>query len=383
MLGVLLNIVKIPVNSYDEHMKGEDAMKRVVYNVVIALVAAFCIGACSVRAEEPAAKAPDGKLKWQILADIPVPQIGCSGAVLNKKFHVIGGCTIGGGASNAHQVYDPATDTWTKKAPLPDKAAWPAVAVWNGKIYIFGGDRKGINVESTARAFVYDPDKDAWTEIAKMPRVRTVCAATAVGDFIYIYGGMESRYADPMVECYRYDPEKDTYTRIADFPEPDAHFINQGYYNGKIYVIYGQRVIDGKWGDTGYADGVLQYDIVHDTWIKQDVKRPIRSRWTLTQHSSHIVSGSRLIIAGGKPPGKWGDMPDLRTEKVWYLDMKTKQFGELPPLPEGRCCGAAGVIDGTLYVAGGFRDEHFGTVGGSHWTEAKLFKPVWALKLPF
>jgi len=41
-------------------------------------------------------------------------------AVLNGKIHVIGGGTTPVGPQlNVHEVYDPATDTWTTKAPLP------------------------------------------------------------------------------------------------------------------------------------------------------------------------------------------------------------------------------------------------------------------------
>jgi N-acetylneuraminic acid mutarotase len=348
-------------------------MTRVTYNLATTLVAVFWIGAGSLWADEPAAKAPAEQPQWRIFADIPVPQIGCAGAVLNKKLHVIGGATIGGRASDVHQVYDPATNTWTKKAPLPDKSGWPAVTVVGGKIYVFGGCCKGINDQITDRSFVYDPEKDAWTEIAKLPRPRKGGAATEVEGSIYIYGGFEEKYAKPMVECYRYDPQTDKYARIADFPEPNAHFTSQGYFEGKIYMLYGIKFVIDSDKAQEFADGVYQYDIVHDTWIKQNVQRPLKAKWTLTQHSSHIVAGTRLIVAGGKRPGG-----NLRSDKAWYLDMKTKQFGELPPLPEGRCCGAGGVIDGTLYVAGGFRDERF--PGG--WVEPRLFKPVWALKLP-
>ena len=290
---------------------------------------------------EPTAGADQG---WMTLADIPHPQIVCSGAVLNNQLHVIGGCTLVGGASNAHQVYDPVTNSWVDKAPLPDKAGWPAIAVYNGKIYIFGGDKKGIDAKQTDRSFVYDPAKDAWTEIARLPAPRSYAAATAVGEFIYVYGARTLTRDTADLSTYRYDPEDNTYTRMADLPE-GARFISQGVYNGSIYVLHGETSKEVM------ADGVLQYDIVHNSWKKLNIPRITKSKWTLTQHSTSVTLGTKLFVAGGKPP------EEKRTPLVTYFDMQTKKFGQIHPLPAGRCCGAGGFIDGTLYLAGGFWEE--------------------------
>ncbi len=281
---------------------------------------------------------------WLVLADIPHPQIGCSGAVLDNQLHIIGGVTLEGGASSNHQVFDPATNSWAQKAPLPDKAGWPAIALYKGKIYIFGGDNKGIDARQTARSFVYDPAKDAWTEIAPLPAPRSYAAATAVGEFIYIYGARTLTRDQDDLSTYRYDPEENTYTRMADLPEA-ARFITQGYYQGNIYALHGETSKEVM------ADGVLKYDIVHNSWKKLNIPRITKSKWTLTQHSTSVTLGTRLFVAGGKPP------EDKRTPLVTWFDMQTKKFGQIQPLPAGRCCGSGGFINGTLYLAGGFWEE--------------------------
>ena len=297
----------------------------------------------TARAQAQNAPATDDQ-EWITLADIPHPQIGCSGAVLNNQLHIIGGCTLVGGASSAHQVYDPATNSWADKAPLPDKAGWPAIAVYNGKIYIFGGDKKGIDAKQTDRSFVYDPAKDSWTEIAPLPAPRSYAAATAVGEFIYVYGARTLTRDTADLSTYRYDPEDNNYTRMADLPE-GARFITQGVYNGNIYVLHGETSKEVM------ADGVLQYDIVHNFWKKLNISRITKSKWTLTQHSTSVTLGTKLFVAGGKPP------EEKRTPLVTYFDMQTKKFGQIHPLPAGRCCGAGGFIDGTLYLAGGFWED--------------------------
>jgi N-acetylneuraminic acid mutarotase len=261
---------------------------------------------------------------------------------LDGKLHILGGATLEGGATSDHQVYDPATNSWAQKAPLPDKSGWPAIAVYKGKIYIFGGDNKGIDARPVARSYVYDPAADSWKDIAPLPAPRSYAAATAVGEFIYVYGARTLRRDKDDLSTYRYDPEENTYTRMADLPEA-ARFITQGYYNGNIYVLHGETSKEVM------ADGVLVYDIVHNAWKKLNIPRLNKAKWTLTQHSSHVTLGTKLYVAGGKPA-----TADARTPLVTYFDMKTKKFGEAPPLPEGRCCGSAGFIEGTLYAAGGF-----------------------------
>jgi N-acetylneuraminic acid mutarotase len=305
------------------------------------LCLALMLSGVSLKGQQSSGSAGTG---WKILADIPHPQIGCGGVVLNNKLHIIGGATLVGGASNAHQVYDPATNSWSEKAPLPDKSGWPAVAVLNDRIYVFGGDRKGIDARQTDKCFVYDPAKDAWSEIAPLHAPRSYAAATAIGEFIYVYGARTLTRDVDDLSMYRYDPEDNTYTRMADLPEA-ARFITQGVYNGNIYVLHGETSKEVM------ADGVLQYDIVHNSWRKLNVSRIVKSKWTLTQHSSHVTKGTRLYVAGGKPPEA------KRTPLVTYFDMQTKKFGEVDPLPAGRCCGAGGVINDSLYLAGGFWEE--------------------------
>lgn len=285
----------------------------------------------------------DQKSKWKVLADIPSPQIGCAAAVVDKKLHILGGAAPDGGPTDAHQVYDPVTNTWTTKAPIPEKVGWMAIAVYKDKIYIFGGHKRyqQEDYEQTDRAYCYDRAKDRWTELKRLPALRSSAAARPVGDYIYIFGCRTLKTDIPDLSTYRYDPRKNTYARLANMPE-GARFMTQAAYNGFIYVVHGETA------QLQYADGVLKYDIKKDVWTKLNIARPIKTRWTLSQHSANISIGSKLFILGGMPP------EGVRTPMATYFDMATESFGMADPMPAGRCCGASGIIDGTIYSAGGF-----------------------------
>ena len=47
-------------------------------------------------------------------------------------------------------------------------------------------------------------------------------------------------------------------------------------------------------------------------------------------------------------------LEELQNAFTYYFDMAKETFGEVDPMPRGRCCGVAGVIDNMLYLAGGF-----------------------------
>src|SRR6185436_15986532 len=60
------------------------------------------------------------------------------GVATNGKLYVMGGWGDGK-ARGANYEYDPATDRWTKKQPMPRPAHHAALAAANGRIYAFGG----------------------------------------------------------------------------------------------------------------------------------------------------------------------------------------------------------------------------------------------------
>ncbi len=78
---------------------------------------------------------------------------------------------VGGNARDALEAYDPATDTWTSKSPMPagPRGGLGAAAI-NGILYAVGGRSGTVNV---ATLEAYDPLTNTWTMKAPMPTPRT------------------------------------------------------------------------------------------------------------------------------------------------------------------------------------------------------------------
>lgn len=101
---------------------------------------------------------------WFPIADLPIAVDHASGAAFGGKFYVIGGRQCGTDTAcegRTHtQIYDPASDTWSFGAALPQGCSGMGhAAVMNGRIYLFGGEGGACTGRAAQE---YDPLVDSW-----------------------------------------------------------------------------------------------------------------------------------------------------------------------------------------------------------------------------
>jgi hypothetical protein len=112
-------------------------------------------------------------------------------AVAGKVFYAGGLLGYPFVVTGALWEYDPATDTFTSRAPMlsgRDRGALGA-AVHDGLIYAAGGQR---NQEATRLFDVYDPATNRWMPLPDMPHPREHNGAAFIGDRLYVVGGRTS-----------------------------------------------------------------------------------------------------------------------------------------------------------------------------------------------
>jgi N-acetylneuraminic acid mutarotase len=99
------------------------------------------------------------------------------GGVIGGKFYV-----VGGQGTNRLDVYDPVTDQWTAGASMPSIRWLGAGLALQGKLYVIGGIRTDANGFSTRvrTTSVYDPLTDTWTNKAPMPTAGSAIAGSRV-----------------------------------------------------------------------------------------------------------------------------------------------------------------------------------------------------------
>jgi hypothetical protein len=143
--------------------------------------------------------------------------------------------------SDANEVYDPATDSWTKKALMPNPVASYASAVVDNKIYIISGCTPSGNI--TGLVQVYDPRTDKWSLAASVPNPVENAAAGAVinatSSAIYVIGGCTEnlRYSGSKFNQV-YFPENDSWTTATPL-NATTRALSIAVVNSTFYAIGG------------------------------------------------------------------------------------------------------------------------------------------------
>ena len=257
----------------------------------------------------------------------------------------------------------PATLQWTRKTDMPTARTGFATSVVNGKVFVMGGNiqlkRGEFGDISTSTVEMYDPKTDTWEQKANMPTARSGVSVSVVDGKIYAIGGSKlktiqmprgfSSESEELATVEMYDPVTDTWTQKADMPTRKKTMTC--VVDGKIYAVGGWLTTNEK----PHLGTVEVYDPATDTWAKAQSMNCARCSAAIG-----VVNGEIYAIGGlGSPPIQ--EQPDLYLSSVEVFNPKTKQWQEKTEMPAPKALHAASVIDGKIYVIGGYftKNEEF------------------------
>jgi hypothetical protein len=140
---------------------------------------------------------------WAAKAPMQQARAGLGVAVVNGKIYAIGGThatgqyppdVISGGFVGTNEEYDPETDTWTTKAPMPTPRDYFAIAAYQNKIYCIEGavnytaDESGLfrSIVTYGGNEVYDTVTDTWETKTPMPDDGKNIQAHVIDGKIYV-----------------------------------------------------------------------------------------------------------------------------------------------------------------------------------------------------
>lgn len=198
---------------------------------------------------------------WTTKAPMPTARAGVAAASWDNKIYVMGGRagnTIGLPLTvyNVHEVYDPLTDRWESRAPMP-LAVYDhyATVALNGKIYVFGGFTDAGLATDTVQ--IYDIANDRWTSSLQpggplpLPTPRADAMAGVIQGHIAVFGGRTD--PDPQGENLRvtelYDPLTGAWSTGPDMLEPASEMAQGVTYDSRGIFAIGSG-IGGKAGST-------------------------------------------------------------------------------------------------------------------------------------
>ena len=248
--------------------------------------------------------------KWTKKKDIPVHVHHQGQAAYNGKLYIFGGCLrqiSGEGATANVWEFDPVADSYKALAPMPVKRCSPQAEEVGGKIYVIGGLEpleNGLGTRVTGRNEVYDPATNTWTTRSPMPTSRNHAYSGVVNGKIYVIGGRIGAGNIPATTnidvVEEYDPATNLWGAIHQrMPTPRSGG-GAATYSGKIYVGGGE--LQNRQLAAAFR-ALEAYDPVNDTW---DILPSMPS----ARHGNAMgFIGNRLHVVSGKMEG--GGAPDM------------------------------------------------------------------------
>ncbi len=251
-----------------------------------------------------------GPDKWTKKKTIPVRVHHQAQAAYNGKLYIFGGCVRAisgeGGTTNTWE-YDPVADSYKALAPLPVKRCSEQAEEVGGKIYVIGGLEpleNGTGTRVTGRNEMYDPATNTWTERSPMPTARNHAFSGAVNGKIYVIGGRIGAGNIPATTnidvVEEYDPATNLWGVVKQrMPTPRSGG-GAATYNGKIYVSGGE--LQNRQLSAAFR-ALEAYDPVNDTW-------EILPSMPSARHGDAAgFLGNKLHLVSGKQEG--GGAPDM------------------------------------------------------------------------
>jgi N-acetylneuraminic acid mutarotase len=138
---------------------------------------------------------------WETGIPMPNSRMGHAAVVVGGKIYVMGEAYGALTSTATVDEFDPATGTWATRARMPNDRVFHCAGAVDGKIYVLGGCGSGWNVNGAdvTDVDVYDPASNTWTRKGKMRFPRAMAAAAVVTGRIYVFGGIVGSLANSPV----------------------------------------------------------------------------------------------------------------------------------------------------------------------------------------
>ncbi len=194
---------------------------------------------------------------WKALAPMPTKRGSPVAAAVNGKIYVIGGASVHPGSKETaitptkphramatNEVYDPATNKWETRSPMPTARNHAAIGAVNGKIYVIGGRLGAAFIGIASNTDVveeYDPAADQWGVVrTRMITGRSASAWGVYNGRIYVAGGEFQN--DKLMAAFRaleaYEPKTNTWYALPQMPIP-RHGLAGGMIGNRLHLVSG------------------------------------------------------------------------------------------------------------------------------------------------
>jgi len=261
-------------------------------------------------------------MAWISRSPLPSPRYYPGLAPLAAgDLHAVGGSPDGGNSSVAnHDAYTPGLDTWTTKASMPTARWQPMTRSVAGVLYAIGGSNLALVNEA------YDPITNTWSS--------KVFAGSSDYGSSCVIGGQIYTLAQSTA-LWAYTPNLNAWTQLVTVPGlMDTEFTAADALDSLMIIAGGQ---------SGGAPDLQTW--LYDPSINQFSQKGNLLSYTSSAAFSSLSKTHGLLVGGYGPPA-------LKATVFYNLSDDTWQPAS--PLPTAAEGIASAVVDGNMYVVGGY-----------------------------
>ena len=248
------------------------------------------------------------KDEWGIIPSLPEKLDHLAAAAYNNKIYVVGGFDEGSNPNNKLFIYDTLLGKWEEGKNLPTGRGALTAEFINGILYATGGDIDPSYIAGGYHPYgqtntneAYDPSTDSWEVKTPMPTARHHHSAAVVGEKLYVIGGRYGlAYANHIFNNTdaneMYDPVQNKWHTVAAIPTSRSG-ATAATVNGSIYVLGGETKNYPTETQHTYAENE-KYEPSTNIWV------PNQSM-TVGKHGliAESVNNKIFVIGGGTKPG--------------------------------------------------------------------------------
>ena len=319
-------------------------LSRTFAFLFVVLLSFSSLGIFNVKAQE--------EDTWTTLEPMPRAISGIKAAVVNNKIYVMSG--------TFNYEYDPTTGNWTSKTLMPTPRVSFGIASHQNKICVIGGDYKNPNSSAVyylAVNEIYDPLTDTWTTKTPMPTSRIDIEANVVNGKIYVIGGKaydeenKSYYPNYTAVNQVYDPATNSWSTKQQAPVTIARY-SSAVVDNKIYLVGG---VSNELDDSSGWTSNLIYDVESDSW-SFGASIPATKYSADSGAASGTYYASAIATTGKMAPKRVyviGGGFAATTNVVHVYDPALNSWVSGAPMPTNRTGLAVAVVNDFVYAMGG------------------------------
>ncbi|HEU4605587.1 MAG TPA: kelch repeat-containing protein [Nitrososphaera sp.] len=232
--------------------------------------------------------------QWNASEPLPWPLHHAAAASYNGTLYVVGGYLADNEPTDKLLAYDPQADSWQELAPMPTARGALAANFVNGTLYAVSGVNSsfGFPAFPLATNEAYDPETNGWAQKAPMPTPRQHLASAVLYDRLYVIGGRIDGLSSNLDSNEMYDALQDNWTKLAPMPSKRGGLAAASSdADGNIYVFGGES-------PAGTFSNNESYHPVTDRWVSATPMPDARHGLAAVTVDNEIY-----VIGGGPRPG--------------------------------------------------------------------------------